>query len=305
MNEMKFVVYGVEVHSPVILPVSISSKGISSQVLRLQTHHSNKKKKVFKYKTPVAEIHGRITQLYTNIPFSSSRTLIERYWKINIEGLFSFVWGNDSENMIIEYENELDLEKLSFWLLHTIVPIYLMLKQSSLLLHASVVEVNEKVLLFVAPSFGGKSTLADFFIREGHSLLSDDKVRLEHMDENYFVYPSYPYRRPYREFEMLGKHTKYFSDRPLALGSIYFLNYVEPKDDCSIESIRGLHKFEILKNAYLYEPVSMSKIEMGYLMHLVKNSKVYQINMPKDLTRLSEVYDMILEHTRSDREFLL
>jgi len=83
------------------------------------------------------------------------------------------------------------------------------------------------------------------------------------------------------------------------------LNYVEPKDDCSIESILGLHKFEILKNAYLYEPVSMSKIEMGYLMHLVKNSKVYQINMPKDLTRLSEVYDMILEHTRSDREFLL
>lgn len=300
MNEMKFVVYGVEVETPVVLPISISSKGVSSQVLRLEMHHSNKKKKVFKYETPVAEMHGRTTQLFTNLPFSSSRTLKERYWKINIEGLFSFVWGNASENMFIEYEDELDLTKFSFWLLHTIIPIYLMLKQSSLFLHASAVEVDRKAFLFIAPSYGGKSTLADFFIRQGHFLLSDDKVRLERKDEDYVVHPSYPYRRPYREFETLGKHTEYFSSQPVISGTIYFLNYTEPEDDCSIELIQGLKKFEILQSAYLYEPVSMSKIEMEYLMHLVTNSMVYQVNIPKELTRLDEVYDMIISHTRAE-----
>jgi hypothetical protein len=297
MNEMKFVVYGIEVHSPVKFPISVSSEGVYDQVLRLEINTLNHQETVFEYQTPAVEIHGRQIQLFSNVAFSSSRISDERQWQVNVEGLFSFSWSNVSDIMSVKYENELNLEKLSFWLLHTIIPIYLTLKQSSLLLHASVVEVENKAIFFVAPSFGGKSTLADFFVKQKHSLLSDDKVRLEFREKNYLAFPSYPYRRPYREFEKLGDHTEYFSHKPLSLGNIYVLNYVEPQDDCSIETISGLHKFEVLKNAYLYEPVSMSKIEMEYLLNLVQHSVVYQVKLPKDITKLTQVYRMIIAHS--------
>lgn len=296
MNKMKFVVYGVEVHSPVTLPLDISEKRVWDHVLRLQFNTTYSKKDIFEYYTPAVEIHGRKTQLFSNMPFASSRLLNERTWKIDIGGLFSFMWSNSSDIMTIEYEKKLDLEKLSFWLLHTIIPIYLILKQSSLLFHASVVEVNKKAILFIAPSFGGKSTLADFFIGQGHCLLSDDKVRLEYKNEGYLVYPAYPYRRPYRELETLGKYTGSFSVKPLPLGNIYFVNLVDPKDACSIESIQGLNKFEVLNNAYLYEPVSMSRVEMEYLMNLVHHCFLYRANIPKDLTHLPKVYQTIIAH---------
>jgi hypothetical protein len=302
MYKMKFVAYGVEVHSPIMLPLDIPLGGVSDQVLNLQLVGPSNQKNIFSYQTPAAIIHGRQIQLSSNIDFSSSRTLNERHWKINIAGLCSFFWVNSSNTMIVEYENELDLEKFSFWLLHTIIPIYLVLKQSAIMLHAAAVEFDKKAILFIAPSFGGKSTLADFFIRQEHFLFSDDKIRLEYRDQGYFAFPSYSYMRAYREFETLGRITNKFSNRPLPIGNIYFLNHIEPGGDCSIEQILGLQKFEILNNAYLYEPVSISKIEMQYLMGLVRKCAVYQVNIPRDITRLSEVYQMIIEHEKS-KEF--
>jgi len=300
MHDMKFVVYGIEVHSPVTLPLSALSEGTWDQVLRLRVETlKNQEKTLFAYQTPTVTIHGRQIQLFSNKAFSLARIARERQWKINIEGLFSFSWSSSSDTMIIAYEKELHLEKLSFWLLHTVIPIYLMLKQRSILLHASAVEVDSKAILFIAPSFGGKSTLADFFIRQGHRLLSDDKVRLEYNVKDYFVYPSYPYRRPYRKFETLGEYAEGYSGRMLSFGNIYFLNYVSPEDDCSIELIQGLKKFEILKTSYLYEPVSMSKVEMEYLVKLVHHSVLYQVNVPKDLTRLGEVYQAIVDNEGS------
>ncbi len=74
------------------------------------------------------------------------------------------------------------------------------------------------------------------------------------------------------------------------------MNHVNPEDACSIESIQGLNKFEVLNNAYLYEPVSMSRVEMEYLMKLVDHSLLYRVNIPKNLTRLSEVYQTIIDH---------
>lgn len=301
MHEMNFVIYGIKVTSPILLPLLFPSKTMSDQVVQLNIKNSIDQSYVLEFCTPISEIHGRKIQLSSNIPLETSRLLEERCWRLNIEKLFTFNWCNISNTITIEYNEILDLQKLSFWLLHTVIPIYLTLKQSSLLLHASVVEVGNKAISFIAPSFGGKSTLADFFVKQKHLLLSDDKVRLELRKNNFFVFPSYPYRRPYREFEKLGNYTEYFSHKPLPLGNIYLLNYVDPQDDCHIESIVGLHKFEVLKNAYLYEPVSVSKIEMECLLQLVHHSTVYQVNIPKDITRLSLVYQMIIDHSTNGK----
>ena len=297
MQIMKFIAYGVEVNSSIHLPLLIPSVGVFDQSIRLDIMQIDKNNtKAMKYETPTANIHGRVTRLSSNLPLSLSRVLEKRCWKINIEGQFSFNWSNISDSITVEYVSHLDLHKLSFWLLHTIIPIYMMLKQDTLFLHASAVEVKNKALIFIAPSYGGKSTLADFFVQKKYPILSDDKIRLQLKENEYFVFPSYPYRRPYREFEALGLYSEYFTDKPLPINAFYLLSYVEANTNCSIEVVQGLQKFEILKNAYLYEPVSMSKIEMEYLMQLINSNALYQVNIPKDLARLSEVYQVIIEH---------
>ena len=230
--------------------------------------------------------------------FSLSRTTDERVWKIDIERLLSFSWANASNTMTIVYHENLDLQKLSFWLLHTVLPIYLMLKQSSMMFHAASVEVAKKAILLIAPSFGGKSTLADFLLSQGHRLLSDDKVRVEQKEENYYVYPSYPYRRPYREFEALGTYAEDYVKSCLPVSGIYVLNYIRANSRCSIETVRGLDKFEILKNSHLYEPVSMSQKEMMSLVAFVRHCSLYRLNIPKDIRRLAEVHQVILENER-------
>jgi len=297
---MKFIIYGIEIDSSIILPLHLPTSGEYTQTLRLEVSKVKQTKKHFLYQTPVLEIHGRETQLSSTVVFDKTRNSKTREWKITIENLFDFVWFNKSKRLKIEYSQTLDKEKLSFWLLHTIIPIYLMLQQESILLHASSVKVNQGAILFLAPSFGGKSTLADFFVTKGHKLLSDDKIRLHREEYQYRVYASYPYRRRYRENETLGDYSAVYENKSIALSSCYVLVYVEEDAECFVSVLRGLEKFESLKNSYLYEPVSMSKIELTYLMHLSQICNVYQVSVPKKLKRLEDVYHCIVTHEKSE-----
>lgn len=295
---MKFIIYGIKIDASIVLPLHLPISAQYTQTLRLEVNKVEYYKKHFLYQTPVVEIHGRKIQLSSTEDFSQARNSKTREWKIRIEDLFDFVWLNGAKRVRIEYSQTLDKQKLSFWLLHTMIPIYLMLQQESIMLHASAVEVNQAGILFLAPSFGGKSTLADFFVTKGHKLLSDDKIRLHNQEHTYSLYASYPYRRTYRENESLGSYSEAYEDKSIALSGLYVLVYVAEESECSVSVLEGLAKFESLKNAYLYEPVSMSKIELTYLMHLSQVSSVYQVTVPKTLKRLEEVYQCIVAYEK-------
>ena len=62
------------------------------------------------------------------------------------------------------------------------------------------VEVDEQPILFIAPSTGGKSTLGDYFLKQGHPMLSDDKVATFLHEDEFWAVPSHPHHRPFREF---------------------------------------------------------------------------------------------------------
>ncbi len=64
--------------------------------------------------------------------------------------------------------------------------------------------------MFIAPSMGGKSTLTDFFIQQGHGLISDDKVPTVIENGQFLAGGSHPYHRPHRRFEELGYHVDNF-----------------------------------------------------------------------------------------------
>ena len=56
-------------------------------------------------------------------------------------------------------------ELVKYWLSHTFLPILFTFEDTYYFLHAGAVEIDFKPVLFVADSFGGKSTFTDFFIQ--------------------------------------------------------------------------------------------------------------------------------------------
>ncbi len=297
---MKFVIYGIEVKTSTTLPLERTPESISDQKLLLHLDKECTLVQAMPYAIPSVNLHGQSTQLRSNLPFSDPRSSPSRVWQLVIEKRFVFTWSNHQREMCVEtLGGEGNSTKLLFWLSHTVMPVYMMLAQGDILLHASAVEVGGKAILFIAPSYGGKSTLADFFVQQGHRLLSDDKIRIVLTPDGYFAYPSYPYRRTTRDFETLGTLTERYCSSPLPVGGVFLLSFVESDEKCSIQLIGGLHKFEVLQQAYLYEPISISTTEMQYLLKFSGSVQLYQINVPKEIERLNEVYYAVVDQITS------
>jgi hypothetical protein len=64
--------------------------------------------------------------------------------------------------------------------------------RGSVPLHASAVAVDGGALLFVGESWSGKSSTAAAFSTLGHSLISDDLVRIEASRDGFMAYPAHP-----------------------------------------------------------------------------------------------------------------
>ena len=183
---------------------------------------------------------------------------------------------------------------LKYWLCHTFFPILLILENKYYFLHAGSVEVENKPILFIAASFGGKSTITDFFIKKGHAMLSDDKVGIYKDGNNMIAVPSYPYHRPYRKMEDLGYFVENFAKEPKEISCIFNL-VKSPKDaEIKIEEILGLEKFRILRATTEIDLPTNQKTKFETLSDIANKVKLYSIHIPWDLDRLEEVYEEII-----------
>lgn len=128
----------------------------------------------FNHKMTFFNNQGRNITLYTDRPFE--RTVLKQRWSLDVEGVVTFFWT--SGELTIDYvkADNFTSELLAYWILHVVLPIFLTIEEHCYFLHAGAVEIDEKPVLFVAESFGGKSTMTDFFIKQGHVMVSDDKV---------------------------------------------------------------------------------------------------------------------------------
>jgi len=68
-----------------------------------------------------------------------------------------------------------------------------------LCLHACAVAIGGFAIAVVGHSGAGKSTLAAALARQGHAVLSDDRVALDHCDQHWRVLPGYPRLRLWPE----------------------------------------------------------------------------------------------------------
>ncbi len=222
-----------------------------------------------------------------------------QHWFFDIKDVLSFSW--ESYTSTIYYQpHQLYSDKLfKYWLLHTVLPLYLTVEQVYTFLHASSVQIGEYAVLFTGDTMAGKSTLSRYFLDRGHTLISDDKVGTYLHNESVFAVPSHPYQRAFRQEETLGNFIENFSKNPLPVKHVFELIPVNGDQKIIITTASGYEKFKILRyhTDMMLPFLNVKRLE--YIAKVANHIMVYQIQVPRDLSRLDEVYSAITLHVKN------
>ena len=218
-------------------------------------------------------------------------------WGLEVIDVLSLAWEPASRTILYGKGKLFTPELLRFWIFHTFFPIVLEREQSYKMLHVGGVEVGGGPILFSANSFGGKSTLTNYFVQKGHALFSDDTLAVRKEDEHYIVYPSFPYHRPYRQVESLGVRAENFARSPAPIKAVFELHPSAPDAEVEITPSLGVERFKTLYYSHFIQFRFMKHERSAFALQMAKVVPVYNISVPWDMKRLDEVYEAIVRHT--------
>lgn len=186
-------------------------------------------------------------------------------------------------------------EHVRYWFLQKMLPAYLLLQGRVEMLHASAVQINNRVAAFTAPSGTGKSTLVHHFVAAGHALFADEHVVIP--DGTNLALPTIPYLRPHRQIESLGEVATLFASEPLPLGCIYILVSADPADPVVLQKLSGSaaavalcmrQQFDLRG---LKDESSSGRLER--FTRIADRVTVKRLYVPRDLNRLNEVMEVV------------
>ena len=213
---------------------------------------------------------------------------------LEIKDVLTLVWDAEDKKIIYIKGINYAPKRLRFWIYHTFFPLVLELHRMYRILHVGSVEIEGKPVLFSAFSYGGKSTLTDYFIKKGHTMLSDDSMAIDKRGEDYYAIASYPFHRPYREAETLGDPVESFATEPKPLHAVYLLEKSEPYAHVEINELRGIEKFKAFHYSSFVNFDFMKKERFEFFTEMAKHVPVYKVKVPWNLERLDEVYQKII-----------
>ncbi len=240
---------------------------------------------------------GRDIVLGSNEAFS--RTSQGRLWSYEVIDVVYFFWHSGTKRIYYIPQKLFTPYLLRYWTLHIVLPLFLSIEEIFVFLHTGAVEVAETPVLFVAESFGGKSTLTDFFIKKGHAMLTDDKLACYKNNNTFVAVPSYSYHRPYRDLEDLGCFVENFSTISKPVKMLYQLEKATTDSHIDIVELHGVEKFKALRYSLEFNLSFLKRKQFGFLIAIAKKVSVYKILVPWDLDRLDEVYMAIVVHCES------
>jgi hypothetical protein len=249
---------------------------------------------LFSLKSPWVEMTQRRVRYFSNQPFESQEVV--QSWGFEVEGLFTLVWQKESASIVYKKQKNYTAKLLEFWVLHTFFPLVLFLDKTYQILHASGVQVGENAILFAAFSGGGKSTLTNYFIEQGHVVYGDDTIALNESVKGYDVIASYPFHRPFRKPEVLGYSIENFAKDPHHLGSMYHLKKSSEDAEVSIVELHGMEKFEVVYQSMFVTFGTMKVARYRLAAKMAQAIRVFQILIPWNKNRLEDVYQAILTH---------
>jgi hypothetical protein len=238
--------------------------------------------------------HGREVSVFTD---RDNRQLESgQPWIFEIEDLLQFSGCSGSSDIYYRGDERATAELVSFWFVHVVLPYILMAERDYCFLHAAAVSLGDRSLVFMAESHGGKSTLADFFLQQGHELISDDKVAIHEGESCYLSVPSHPYFRPFRKFEDLGFHSNAYSLGLKPVAAIYLLKKSET-EEIAIRRIKGTEAFSCLMDrSIILFPGSWNAC-LPILAGIAHDVPVFELKRPWGLEFQPETYKAIVENS--------
>jgi hypothetical protein len=242
--------------------------------------------------------HGRAVSLFSE----STRPMLDYQgaWRMEIESVVVFA-GMGSDNLI-KFESVASVgdDLVSFWFVHQVLPMYLSYLKGWDFLHAAAIEEKGHAVLFLAPSLGGKSTMAEYFVSVGHGLISDDKVAVKLIAGRISAIASHDRYRPYRKVEDLGKKAPASSSNELPIKAVFLLKPVNKSHSIKIERMTRQQGFDTYVDSSLFDADRLSVHIMGSLGALAKQIPMFRIEVPQDKNRLPEVYQHIAKALGAD-----
>lgn len=290
------IVYGTKIDSDIDFPLDLPTEGETRYELRLASGVPDELYRSVTCGFPLYWAHGRKVYLYSDRLFDGSD--IGQPWCYEVKDVVRFYWAGGEPTVYCELDEKGSDALLAFWFIHLFLPLYMTLEGKYDFLHAGAVEIDGRPILFIAPSMGGKSTLTDYFVQKGHTLVSDDKVPTFVRDGQFMAVGSHPYHRPYRKFEELGYRVKNFMTEFAPIDAFYVLEPEAAAAPIVFEEISGFGKFDRLMPNYLFHFSFLKPQRLRYLGEMLNAVKVFRVRVPRDLERLNEVYAAICAHNR-------
>lgn len=249
---------------------------------------------MFTLQSPWVEMSQRRVRYYTTMPFETMNPLCHT-WGLEIEDIVTLIWRSSTDSISYIKGKHYSDTLLQFWIFHTFFPLVLTLQRKYTILHVGAIELHQKSCLFSALSYGGKSTLIDYFLKKGEAILCDDSVAI-HQDKGYTAIASYPFYRPYREPETLGYPIANFVQKPSPLHAMYCLEKADKDAEVRICELYGVEKFKALHQSSFIAFDFLKKETFVRMAEMAKAISVYKIQIPWDKKRLEEVYQAIVTH---------
>lgn len=287
-------IYGVKIDSDLSFSASFPGGATSFLQRLLSANVPAALKRDLAFSFPLYCTHGRKVYLSSDREFG--HTTAGQPWCYDVLGVLRFYWQSGEKHIYYEFDESGSPELLCFWFVHLLLPFYLSLEGVCDFLHAGAVSCAGKLILFIAPSMGGKSTLVDYCLKQGDALVADDKVPMFMEDGRVFIAGAHPYHRPYRQLEVLGDYAVNFEMDCQPIHAFYILDTVAENANVDIEEVRGVEKFEFLHPNYLYATPLTGQESINSLTVLLQQAPMFRLKIPWNLERLPEVYSALNQH---------
>ena len=217
-------------------------------------------------------------------------------WSFEVDGIVRFYWRGGSGTIEYQVSRHATLPQICYWVIHMLLPLYVTLEGLYEVIHASAVVIGENATLFTAPSHGGKSSLANAFVRSGCELIADDCVPIEIKPDGCFVEPSHPNCRPYRKNNCLGDPVENFASTAIRIGAIYQVQLQDTGDDISFTELGAHEKLAcLLSGAYISYGLTSSR-RLTALADLADLVTMFSVRLPRRAGRIEECRNAILSH---------
>lgn len=223
-------------------------------------------------------------------------------WAFVVEECVTFFCDIKRKTICYTKAEKFSQELMEYWLIHIVLPLYFTLEGRYYFFHTGSVAIDGKAVLFMGDSYAGKSTMTDYFLKQQHPLLSDDKLATFYANESkcFMAHASHPYHRPYRAKEDLGKKTENFEQKSYEIGNIYWLEPVTAEKDIRIRELKGIKKFERLRYSTEMDVAINQKERFRYIAKFANAVSMYEVEVPHDMAKLPKVYEAIMQHIKGE-----